>query len=233
MATRTVPTGPDATAQDGAVTEAPGRALTWTVSDNVRVTPWLVVTVDAHAEDARVRLARIVKADLDLAAELPADREEHLMRAVLSDPSRIMAHLSMLIGGQGEDWTDHADALVNGGATADLAKPGDATTPQTPPLLESLLHLADADPAQLARAGRDLEALVGEHPPTPELQQLRDLWRSRSQPQMPLPRRDHSCLNPRRRSTGLVDVLPAALATSKLAKWSRSPSFSRALTGTA
>ncbi len=77
------------------------------------------------------------------------------MRTVLSDPSRIMAYLSMLIGGREEDRTGHAGALVNGDATADLAGPAGAATPQTPPLLESLLHLADADPAHLARVGRD------------------------------------------------------------------------------
>lgn len=93
--------------------------------------------------------------DLDLAADLPTDREGHLMRAVLSDLPCIVAHLSMPIGGQGEDRTDHAGALVNGGATADLAGPAGAATPQTLPLLESLLHLADADPAHLARVGRD------------------------------------------------------------------------------
>lgn len=77
------------------------------------------------------------------------------MRTVLSDLPCIVAYLSMPIGDQGEDWTDHAGALVNGGATADLAGPAGAATPQTPPLLESLPHLADADPAHLARMGRN------------------------------------------------------------------------------
>ncbi|MEE8870166.1 MAG: phospholipase D family protein [Acidipropionibacterium acidipropionici] len=159
--------------QEGAVQISGDVEPGWTLTEYARVTPWLVLEVDAEAGDATSHLARVVKADLVLDPGLPADREELVMRSVLSDPGRILAYLGMLIGGDETVLPEAGGALT----TTHIGEgPAEATAAPIAEMLEPLLHLAHSDRAQLTRVGRDIDVLLAQSPQAPELQELRTLW---------------------------------------------------------
>ncbi|AXE38332.1 phospholipase D family protein [Acidipropionibacterium virtanenii] len=145
----------------------------WTLTEHTRVTPWLVVEVDAVSGDATSHLTRVIKADLDLDSDLSADREEFVMRELLSDPGRILAYLVMLIAGGEAVLPEAGEPLIS--AHAGEASVAASAAPM-PEMLEALVHLAYSDRAQLARVGRDIDVLLAETPEAPELQELRDVW---------------------------------------------------------
>lgn len=158
--------------ETGAVQAPRGAEPSWTLTEYTRVTPWLVVTVDAASEGMTSRRTRVVKAELELEPGLPTEREKLVMREVLSGPGRILAYLAMLIGGDDAVLPEAGETLISahaGDASAAFAAP-------MPEMLESLLHLAYSDRARLARVGRDIDVLLEEAPQSPELQELRTLW---------------------------------------------------------
>lgn len=163
---RSLPRSPDAVAP------------TWTVTGYGRVSPWLVLQVDARTPNAAatpVSVTRVIKAELLLEPGLPTDREDHVLRSLLSDPERIMRYLALLVSGD-DNLSDLVGVLARNQSDLTAAGAFGLDAAGAPPLLESLLHLAAADPRQLARVGRDIDALTGAAPATEQLRELRDLW---------------------------------------------------------
>ncbi len=165
---------------------AEAATLTWTVDSDAQITPWIVVTVSAAAvpgmpvpqsPGAALSVSRVIKADLVLGNGIRADREDLVLRRLLSDKELILRYVAMLIGASDPEAEQGGVALVGATTPERAAGAGSAGAPTAPALLESLLHVAESDPVQLARVGAELDALTAGGTDS-DLADLRDIWQA-------------------------------------------------------